>query len=123
MSKLSPELFTASVASYEEAREHSEMVDQILGFKVPDIERGLLERAQLSHPNGSHKTWGQSIHQGNQTWVGLSHQTLQTPYSELKQMCELLDPSEGTIGGPGSRVWSSGIGAQCSLSQGAFHSV
>jgi hypothetical protein len=96
MSKLSPELFTASVASYEGAREHSEMVDQILGFKVPDIERGLLERAQTRDPNGSHKTWGQSIHQGNQTWVGLSHQTLQTPYSELRQMCELLSPTEGS---------------------------
>jgi hypothetical protein len=96
MSKLSPELFTPSVASYEEAREHSEMVDKILGFKVPDIERGLLERAQTNYPNGSHKTWGQSIHQGNQTWVGLSHQTLQTPYSELKQMCELLNPYDGS---------------------------
>ena len=96
MVKLSPELFTAFDASYEGAREHSEIVDGILGFNVPGIEKNLLDQALASSPNGSHKTWGQSIHNGNQTWVGLSHQTLQTPYSELKQICELLNPADGS---------------------------
>ncbi len=43
-------------------------------------------------PEGNHKTWGHFLHQGNQTWVGLDPQTLQTPYLELKEVCELLSP-------------------------------
>lgn len=95
MTKLQPNLFISPDPSYQGAREHSEKVDQLLGFHIPEIEGKLLELAQAQHPTGSHKTWGQSIHNGNQTWVGLSHQTLQTPYSELKQICELLTPAAG----------------------------
>jgi hypothetical protein len=104
MTKLYPELFTATDSSYEGAREHSEKLDLHLGFEIAKIEQQLLECAQSLDPGGSHKSWGQSLHAGNQTWVGLSHQTLQTPYSELKQMCELLNPV------PGSRLVDLGAG-------------
>src|SRR6476659_4118037 len=104
MTKLNPELFNSPDSSYEGRRLHSEQLDSMLGFKVQHIEDTLLKEAQEKHPEGSHKTWGMSIHQGNQTWVGLSHQTLQTPYSELKQICELLNPR------PGERVVDLGAG-------------
>lgn len=81
MTKLYPELFTASDSSCEGAREHSEKLDQLLGFQIPKIEKQLLECAQSLNPGGSHKSWGQ---------------ILQTPYSELKQMCELLNPAPGS---------------------------
>lgn len=96
MTNLYPELFIASDSSYEGARNHSEKLDQIFGFEIPEIEKRLLECAQSLNPEGSHRTWGQVLHRGNQTWVGLSHQTLQTPYSELKQMCEFLNPASGS---------------------------
>lgn len=75
----------------------SDQLDKILGFNVKEIEEDLLRRARLHNPDGTHKTWGQGIHDGNQTWVGLEPQTLQTPYSELKQMCDLLNPTESEI--------------------------
>jgi SAM-dependent methyltransferase len=90
-------LLFSSEQTYEEARHHSQQLDEALGFEVAAIENKLLETAQLQLPQGSHKTWGPAIHQGNQTWVGLSHQTLQTPYAELKKMCELLKPKSGAL--------------------------
>jgi hypothetical protein len=91
MNQLNPALFT-SIDDYQLARQESEKLDLEFGFEVEQIEGELLARAQELDPAGNHKTWGTSLHQGNQTWVGLSHQTLQTPYSELKKMCELIDP-------------------------------
>lgn len=96
MTKLDPRLFNSDHSSYEEARSHAQLLDQQLGFEVEGIENALLELARSSSPQGSHKTWGQEIHDGNQTWVGLSHQTLQTPYLELKQICDLLKPQPGS---------------------------
>lgn len=90
MSSLTPSSFILTNDDFQ-ARLEAEKLDLSLGFNIDQIEADLLKRAQSMDPQGSHKTWGQTIHQGNQTWVGLSHQTLQTPYSELHQMCELLD--------------------------------
>lgn len=103
MSCLTPDLFILE-KSYEKARSNAESLDQSLGFNVEKIEMGLLKEAQKLDPMGSHKTWGMNLHAGNQTWVGLSHQTLQTPYSEIRHMCELLNPL------PGSSVVDLGAG-------------
>lgn len=96
MTKLSPELFSSPADDYETARKHAEHLDEVLGFNIPTIENILLTRARELNPAGSLKTWGQGLHAGNQTWVGLSHQTLQTPYHELKRICELLHPPPGS---------------------------
>lgn len=96
MTKLFPALFSSSPDDYESSRNHSEQLDEVLGLNIPDIEHRLLSEARELNPEGTHKTWGQSLHDGNQTWVGLSHQTLQTPYNELKHICELLKPSPGS---------------------------
>ena len=95
MSILNPALFT-SIDDYELARLESEKIDLKLGFEVEQIENELLIKAKELDPQGNHKTWGAKLHGGNQTWVGLSHQTLQTPYSELVKMCQHLDPSAGS---------------------------
>lgn len=87
-----PYLFQSPIKSHENDRIHSEFIDSLLGFTIEIIEQGLLETAKKSNPEGNVQTWGHSIHSGNQTWVGLSHQTLQTPYTELKMMCDLLSP-------------------------------
>lgn len=96
MNFLNPDLFILE-PSYDLARENAQSIDQLLGFEVEKIEMALLELARESDPQGSHKTWGPGLHRGNQTWVGLSHQTLQTPYSEIRQMCELLNPGSGSV--------------------------
>ncbi len=96
MSKLNTQLFYAKDSSYEANRTHSEALDRDLGVAVEAIENGLLEIAKSKLPEGDHKNWGQAIHGGNQTWVGLSHQTLQTPYGELREICELLNPKAGS---------------------------
>lgn len=72
----------------------SESVDRLLGIKVAEIEAELLKRARMLLPGGNHHTWGAALHQGNQTWVGLHPETIQTPYSELLRVCEKLSLKE-----------------------------
>lgn len=71
-------------------RQHSNMLDKILGFRVKYIEEMLVAEARGFEPDGSHETWGPLMHEGVQTWVGLDLQTLQTPYSELLRIFQLL---------------------------------
>ncbi len=98
------ELLTRPLESGLSAHKHSRDLDRSLGFEIPRIEEELLRRAKERRPSGNMKTWGEGIHQGSQSWVGLDPQTLQTPYSELLRICELLDP------GPGSTVVDLGAG-------------
>lgn len=71
-------------------RQHSNMVDKILGFRMKYIEEMLVAEARNFEPEGSHESWGPTMHQGVQTWVGLDLQTLQTPYSECLRILQLL---------------------------------
>ena len=71
-------------------RQHSNHLDKILGFRVKYIEEMLVAEARGFAPDGSHESWGPTIHQGIQTWVGLDLQTLQTPYSEILRILQLL---------------------------------
>jgi hypothetical protein len=71
-------------------RQHSKMVDKILGFRQRYIEEMLVAQARGFEPEGSHETWGPGLHNGIQTWVGLDLQTLQTPYSECLRILQLL---------------------------------
>lgn len=71
-------------------RQHSIMVDKILGFRQKYIEEMMVAEARGFEPEGSHETWGPSLHNGIQTWVGLDLQTLQTPYSECLRILQLL---------------------------------
>lgn len=71
-------------------RQHSKMVDKILGFRQRYIEEMLVAHARGFEPEGTHETWGPGLHNGIQTWVGLDLQTLQTPYSECLRILQLL---------------------------------
>jgi hypothetical protein len=74
----------------DSVRLRSSQIDEALGFDVAAIEEKLLRKARLLNPHGNVQTLGHSLHHGNQTWVGLDYQTLQTPYAELWEMLELL---------------------------------
>jgi SAM-dependent methyltransferase len=77
----------------DSARIRAAEIDQLLGFQVAMIEERLLLAARQINPLGTVQTLGHSLHKGNQTWVGLDYQTLQTPYAELWEMIELLGQS------------------------------
>ncbi len=81
------------LSSGETPEEHSGQVDQDLGYRIDDIELGLLERARTLDPDGDMGTWGRRLHEGSQTWVGLHPQVLNTPYEELHRMCALWGPA------------------------------
>jgi hypothetical protein len=71
------------------------LLDQYFGFHIDEIEAHLLVAAKDINPYGNHHTWGQALHQGNQTWVGLHPQSILTPYQELLEICQLLNPVAG----------------------------
>ena len=85
------------IDNHETSRHQSEEIDKLLGFNIPEIEIKLLNEAKAKSPDGNVQSWGAAIHQGNQTWVGLWHQTLQTPYSEIKLICDHLQPSKDSL--------------------------
>lgn len=87
---LAPEFFQSPKANDVIRRQHALMLDKILGVRVKYVEEMLVAEARGFEPDGSHETWGPALHQGVQTWVGLEHQTLQTPYSEIYRILQLL---------------------------------
>lgn len=84
------EFFEAPKANDVIKRQHASMVDKILGFRLKYIEEMLVAEARGFEPEGSHETWGPSLHQGIQTWIGLELETLQTPYAECLRILQLL---------------------------------
>lgn len=70
--------------------EHSQIADRILGFRMKYVEEMLVAEANAFDPNGTHDSWGPSMHNGVQTWVGLDLATMQTPYSEMAKIFQLL---------------------------------
>lgn len=84
------EFFETPKANDVIRRQHANMVDKILGFRLKYIEEMLVAEARGFEPDGSHESWGPTLHKGVQTWVGLDLQTLQTPYSECLRILQLL---------------------------------
>ena len=85
-----PEFYQTPKANDVIRRQHAKMVDRILGFRLKYIEEMMIADARGFEPEGSHETWGPTLHSGVQTWVGLDLQTLQTPYSECLRILQLL---------------------------------
>jgi len=81
-----PQLPEAS-HSYTEAQAHSVLVDEYLGFRTEEIETKLQQE------------WGpKTLASDVQAWVGLPVQAMQTPYTEIRQILDLLLPvKESTI--------------------------
>src|SRR5690606_15390768 len=71
-------------------RQHAQMVDKIIGMRQKYVEEMLIAEARGFDPEGSHETWGPSLHNGVQTWVGLDIETLQTPYADCLRILQLL---------------------------------
>lgn len=71
-------------------QQHSRLIDQIIDFRVSFVEEMLLYQAAGFDPDGNHETWGPKIHGGVQTWVGLDNETLQTPYSDIFRILQIL---------------------------------
>lgn len=85
-----PDFFLTPKANDVIRRQHSLSVDKILGMRFRYVEEMLIAEARGFEPDGSHETWGPNLHHGVQTWVGLDVQTLQTPYSEIMRIFQLL---------------------------------
>jgi len=79
------------------ARQHSILLDKILGFDLKGLEEKLVKLGRTKLPDGSFEYWGPAIHDGAQTWVGLDVQTLNTPYAVLLRICELLELKNETV--------------------------
>ncbi len=70
-------------ANYEEAKTQSVQIDQQLGFSISEVEQRLLARQADFKINDQ------------QIWSHLSPQVWQTPYSEIREMIDQLDPQDG----------------------------
>ncbi len=64
----------------------SDEVDRRLGLEIGPIEEMLLARARALRPSGTMASFGEVLHAGHQTWVGLDPQVLNTPYHELLEL-------------------------------------
>ncbi len=87
------DIFRSPGTDRSSREEHSRKLDELLEFDIPAIEQRLLDRAKSVRPDGHLWSLGQGIHGGSQTWVGLDHQMLQTPYDEIREMFELISLS------------------------------
>lgn len=65
-------------SSYAQAKVHSQTLDQLFGFNSERIERALS---------------GLDCGHNKQLWYGLDLQSLQTPYSEILQIIQIIEPS------------------------------
>lgn len=64
--------------NYTEAKRHSELLDQHLGYKCEAVEKELIEKSKKL--------------EGKQLWIGLDIQALQTPHSEVVEMIHEIRP-------------------------------
>lgn len=77
--------------------EHSSLIDLALGSKALEVELSLKERALKINSSGDVKSWGKTMHEGSQTWIGLDPQTLNTPYSTIYEMLRIIQPKSNTL--------------------------
>lgn len=85
-----PSFFQSPKTNLVIRRQHSQMVDKIIGMRQKYIEEMLVAEARGFEPEGSHESWGPVLHDGVQTWVGLDIETLQTPYADCLRILQLL---------------------------------
>ncbi len=72
-------------------------IDRRLGLEIGPIENMLLARARELRPSGTMASFGEALHGGHQTWVGLDPQVLNTPYDELLELVASLAPRPGDL--------------------------
>jgi SAM-dependent methyltransferase len=74
-------LLTEGAYSYQEAQEHSVLVDAWLGLTTEEIEKALLKNQPAKKADCD-----------VQAWIGLPVQAMQTPYTEIRTILSLLSP-------------------------------
>lgn len=82
--------FEKKSLTYVDEQKSSRLIDQTLGLEVDRVEQGLVASAKLALPEGNYKSWGPNLYNGNQAWVGLSADQLQTTYAEFSEICKFL---------------------------------
>lgn len=78
-------------------RQHSAMIDRLLGFDIKSVEDHLVKEARSKNPGGRYETLGPKLHDGTQSWIGLDPQTLQTTYQDLLDLLKIVKIKEGEI--------------------------
>ncbi|WP_413560924.1 methyltransferase domain-containing protein [Bdellovibrio sp. HCB209] len=73
--------------TYQEAQEHSVVVDEWLGFKTAEVEKALITSEAYNVQADENIPVN--------FWRGLPVQALQTPYTEIRQILEILKPQSG----------------------------
>ncbi len=66
------------------AKDHSKVIDRVLGYRTNKIEQKLL-RKYKAYYKVTDEDDRKKHFQGTQTWIGLNPQVLQTPYSEISR--------------------------------------
>lgn len=92
-------LLSQSVGSHIEAKSQARSIDRALGYRCEEIEQELRERYlpknRLSFGAGAGDTFIDQDGHSRQFWVGLDVQSLQTPYSELLEILEVVGVRRG----------------------------
>lgn len=73
---------------YQEAKSQASHIDRLLGYTCEPIEQNIRATKTLGDSNSSDD--GES----RQFWIGLDIQSMQTPYSEIVELVEALDPQD-----------------------------
>ena len=72
-------------------REHSKMIDRLLGFKILKIEQKLIKQYKPFYMNTDYTGDKKSFDEGAEAWIGLHPQILLTPYSEIHKILSAME--------------------------------
>lgn len=99
LTSLPADLFRSPRRTPTIQRQHSQLVDRILGINM-NFE------ARLANSQGKQKHWQ---HEEVKTWVGLDPQTLNTPYALLREICLELKLTRERVVDLGSGIGRLGL--------------
>jgi hypothetical protein len=83
--------------SYKELQWFSARFDEKLGFNIESVEKSLIDKAKKQFPQGNQRSWGKSLYNGSETWIGLNPDQLQTTYGELYEALKFINPKKEQI--------------------------
>lgn len=71
---------------------HSNLIDKIFGYKMRNCENIILTKAKLLNNSNNLGVLGPSLFAGEQAWLGLDPQVLNTSYHEFFELFKSLNP-------------------------------
>lgn len=87
-------LLENSERAYVDEKRHAQEVDRWLGLNIDDVEAAIKSLAQDGQLVAREEA-GRSAEQ--ELWIGLEPQALQTPYTELREALERVQPQPGSL--------------------------